>query len=75
MFLKNIRGIRGLGEYQARTPSDWKIDNWIGQPIGGGLQVPVTANGGGISTSTAVEGGIGLVALAAAAWAAWKYFK
>lgn len=75
MFVKGFRGVRGLGDFVARTPQDWKMDNWIGQPIGGGLQVPVAANGGSMvsTTEVAVGGGLGLAALAAAAW--WYFSK
>lgn len=74
MFIKGFRGVRGLGAYVARTPQDWKIDNWIGQPVGGGLQT--VSSGGvipGISTAAEVGGGLGLLALAAAAW--WYFRK
>jgi hypothetical protein len=74
MFIRGFKGMRGLGEYQARQPQDWKIDNWIGQPTGGGLQpalVPVNTTPA-VSTATVVGGGLGLAALAALAW--W-YFK
>lgn len=74
MFVKGIRGLRGMGEYVARTPSDWKMDNWIGQPVGGGLQPAVAASAGsGISTAAEIGGGLGLAALAAAAW--WYFSK
>ena len=76
MFVRGMRGMRGVGDYIQRSPM-FKIDDWYGQPIGGGLQTarmaPAASVIPGVSNTTAAAVGIG--GLAAAAALAWYLLK
>lgn len=66
MFVRGMRGLKGLGDFNTYT---WKEENWMQAPAGGAPSsiIPGVSN----TTAAVAGGGLGLAALAAAAWWFW----
>lgn len=64
MFIRGMRGLKGLGDFNTYS---WKEENWWKPGAAPASIIPGVSN----TTAAVTGGGLGLAALAAAAWWFW----